>query len=1414
MNIKSLLSTLFLLMVGTDVSFAQITTQLSQITSESQIVSGRAYLLYYVSNAQGCYVEAEQGQFTVADGHNAEDYRTKSYYYFTSAGNHTWKIQSKTTGKYIPQPSGEAADIVPADETNVGVWTLNFLQDGIFAPYSGNYCFDRNDGKLHANIIDNNFPRNVNQFKLYEWVATFNTTSKVYTIEGNWMLIPAGGIYYYLYNTSTHEFAYPSETGNWTSKSDIAVPLRVLKQDDTHYCFYTKDGSKTLSLNDKSAFEITATSGSIPTDVFDNLLGGNTKVTSLETALEDGWYALQIVEDNEHPEFVGNFLKTLDTPYGMGTIEYPYPIGHGGTYDQHPAKTDATYYFRLWKVKTENNIDYYHWQLPNGIYIVNYNNNYPIRYHRDLSDFIIGSNGDGTFYIQSSDFRTKAFEGYIGKTSHKNIASSTKLGLYKVDLTGYTPWKVVFNEGADEIPLTCTRNDVQGPTTVYNGGYFFLPTKDNDNNEVIPNGSTEFKIGEEIVTADINSTDHIISVTYAADICFTADNVTVQQGSRTTGIGNKKQVLLRTKIVPQAPCTLSSLAITLAGAEWFSKVETYLTTADQLLADGVSSTLLGSKNSDLTIGDAGSADYLTIGLTTNPVLRMKETYYLWLTADISSLAEAEAEIVDAAIISISYKNGKKDGQNQDVVNTVDVTSKGDPEGNMRIFKAQSFVKVSTENNGTEAHYYRNPAILNIGSNTVLAFYEDRYDNVNGLGKDYDGSEYGHCMDVVVRKSTDNGKTWGTPVTIGTGTAGTDATQPTGYAGPAVVYNGSRIICLMAKGSSSYDKGLTQIAMSTSTDGGATWTEPQNISITGLTASSYYVTPGKGVAYSDGHVAFVINAKVGGRLQEYLLYSDNTCTTWTVDATALLGKGKESKLQLKNDLNTLLVMTKTPASKDCNNDLLYFKRNGEESSNIDAILQTVIWKYDGTPQRLKDMRLYASFDKATTWKELFYIQPGNGATSSMQKLSDGNLAICFEDGSIGNDEMDGCYTLTYAVIDKGMIADQSADVNTTTIISTGTTNSNAPYVKGSGWTTSVVTTNNIMKSNIAGITISTDHTAFNRETANGQRVFDIRPSAAGGTTGVSDQITITAPAGYVIKSYTITGYNKANGETYTLKAGDQTANLNGGYSNQGTLSVDNIFAPSTTFTFANNNNSKSSYALITNFTVTLAREELGECGVELHQVNSGVTGNSYATLYIDKDLVQTDEYTKAYYIKNVKDGKAILTETPNDGRNIPKNTAVVLINSVGSTYTSFTITNEMASVVSESENLLKGTLTGETIDLTENSNIYSLGRRKPQNGSDGQWVAGFYKITGENASAYPLGANRAYLVTDAIINGSRGFDIMWGDDDDTTSIADELRITPEEETVETPYYTLDGRKISGKPTVKGIYIKNRQKVIIK
>ena len=51
------------------------------------------------------------------------------------------------------------------------------------------------------------------------------------------------------------------------------------------------------------------------------------------------------------------------------------------------------------------------------------------------------------------------------------------------------------------------------------------------------------------------------------------------------------------------------------------------------------------------------------------------------------------------------------------------------------------------------------------------------------------------------------------------------------------------------------------------------------------------------------------------------------------------------------------------------------------------------------------------------------------------------------------------------------------------------------------------------------------------------------------------------------------------------------------------------------------------------------------------------------------------------------------------------------------------------------------------------------------------------------------------------------------DSETTSLSDELRVKSEEFAT-AQWYSLDGRKLAGQPTQKGMYIVNGKKVIIK
>ena len=198
--------------------------------------------------------------------------------------------------------------------------------------------------------------------------------------------------------------------------------------------------------------------------------------------------------------------------------------------------------------------------------------------------------------------------------------------------------------------------------------------------------------------------------------------------------------------------------------------------------------------------------------------------------------------------------------------------------------------------------------------------------------------------------------------------------------------------------------------------------------------------------------------------------------------------------------------------------------------------------------------------------------------------------------------------------------------------------------------------------------------------------------------------------------------------------------------------------------------------------------------------NAVGDKSYATLYLDYDA-QTDENTKAYYITETTTGYVTLTEVANEGRNIPAYTAVVLINENATTNPTFSIgfsvSNGYARVVTEDDNMLKGTLTSMDLDLSDETPYYSLGRKDD--------TIGFYKFKNGETTSITLGANKAYLDTTAPGGAVKGFHFSF---DDANSIVSPLGETEEGASI----YNLSGQRLS-KPQ-KGINIINGKKVLIK
>ena len=150
-----------------------------------------------------------------------------------------------------------------------------------------------------------------------------------------------------------------------------------------------------------------------------------------------------------------------------------------------------------------------------------------------------------------------------------------------------------------------------------------------------------------------------------------------------------------------------------------------------------------------------------------------------------------------------------------------------------------------------------------------------------------------------------------------------------------------------------------------------------------------------------------------------------------------------------------------------------------------------------------------------------------------------------------------------------------------------------------------------------------------------------------------------------------------------------------------------------------------------------------------------------------------------------------------GRVIPKNTAVIIVSedeSIGMTVSSATVADmpqndlhsvDMATPLSE----VKTSYGADAILMLSNKN--------------GNF--GFHELATTNVPA-----RKAFLAIDDP-DPSRQFTMVF---EDATGIKDIEHETLNIEHYDGAWYSLDGRRLNGKPTAKGVYVKNGKKVVIK
>jgi sialidase-1 len=316
--------------------------------------------------------------------------------------------------------------------------------------------------------------------------------------------------------------------------------------------------------------------------------------------------------------------------------------------------------------------------------------------------------------------------------------------------------------------------------------------------------------------------------------------------------------------------------------------------------------------------------------------------------------------------------------------------------------------------GTEGyHTFRIPALVTTKNGTLLAICEGRK---TGRGDHGD-------VDLVQKRSTDGGKTWG-PLELIHEEGGT-AKVTIGNPCP-VVDQDTGIVWLP------FNRENDRVFMLSSADQGKTWSKPRDIT-TDVKASdwNWYATgPGNGIQLTrrkyKGRLIIPCDHRVNGNKDDkdnwdkagrsHVIYSDDHGQTWKLGGATDFGMNECAVVELAD--GTLMLNSRSYRGKSCRGVSL--SRDGgmtwEPTTDDPALVESVCqaslirfaWPGDlnhahgllafsnpAVPKGRNHVTVRISEDEGKTWPHARLICEGSSAYSSLTILPDGEIGLLYE-----------------------------------------------------------------------------------------------------------------------------------------------------------------------------------------------------------------------------------------------------------------------------------------------------------------------------------------------------------------------------------------------------------------------------------
>jgi sialidase-1 len=310
--------------------------------------------------------------------------------------------------------------------------------------------------------------------------------------------------------------------------------------------------------------------------------------------------------------------------------------------------------------------------------------------------------------------------------------------------------------------------------------------------------------------------------------------------------------------------------------------------------------------------------------------------------------------------------------------------------------------------------YRIPALIATKKGTLLAFCE---------GRRQSGADSGD-IDLLWRRSFDNGKTW-SPVKVladlGADTIGNPAPvveQATGAILLLLTRNPGAVTQKQIMDSSA--AGTRTVWITRSTDDGASWTPPEDITASVKRPDwTWYATgPGNGIELRTGRLVIPCDHILAGSQarHSHVIYSDDRGKTWRIGGIAGEKTNESAVAELRD--GSLLLNMRSYQGRN-RRDIAYSRDGGlswsdpaPDAALIEPTSQASLIRAVRAGKRSDGRLLFSnpadtkrahmtvrlSMDDGKTWPVEKLIHAGPAAYSSLAVLRDGTVGLLYERGA--------------------------------------------------------------------------------------------------------------------------------------------------------------------------------------------------------------------------------------------------------------------------------------------------------------------------------------------------------------------------------------------------------------------------------